>query len=80
MTLKTTKPGVDPDEFIKGAKADRQDSVSIPADEELFAKSYKTFPVKLPLALRDVAAEKAKATGLSLHDYILVAIKEKSQK
>jgi hypothetical protein len=80
MTLKTTKPGVDPDEFIKGAKADRQDSVSIPADDELFAKNYKTFPVKLPLALRDAAAEKAKVNGLSLHDYILVAIKEKTQK
>jgi len=31
------------------------------------------------LALRDAAAEKAKASGLSLHDYILVAIKEKVQ-
>jgi len=80
MTLKTTKPGVDPDEFIKGAKADRQISVSITADDELFAKNYKTFPVKLPLALRDAAAEKAKTTGLSLHDYILVAIKEKIQR
>ena len=80
MTLKTTKPGIDPDEFIKGAKADWQDRASIPADDELFAKNYKTFPVKLPLALRDAAAEKAKASGLSLHDYILVAIKEKTQK
>ena len=80
MTLKTTKPGSNPDEFIKGAKADRQDRASIPADDELFAKNYKTFPVKLPLALRDAAAEKAKVNGLSLHDYILVAIKEKTQK
>ena len=77
MTLKTTKPGVDPDEFIKGAKADRPGDVSIPTDDELFTKNYKTFPIKLPLTLRTAAAEKAKASGLSLHDYILVAIKEK---
>ena len=80
MTLKTTKPGVDPDEFIKGAKADRQISVSITADDKKKKKSYKTFPVKLPLTLRNAAAEKAKTTGLSLHDYILVAIKEKIQR
>jgi len=79
MTLKTAKPGVDPDEFIKGAKADRSGDVSIPTDDELFTKNYKTFPIKLPLKLRAAAAEKAKASGLSLHDYILVAIKEKVQ-
>jgi len=80
MALKTSKPGIDPDEFVKGAKADQHLNVSIPSDDELFAKNYKTFPLKLPLALRNIAAEKAKSAGLSLHDYILVAIKEKTQK
>lgn len=80
MTLKTSKPGVDPDEFIKGAKADRPGDVSIPTNDELFTKSYKTFPVKLPLKLRAAAADKAKESGLSLHDYILIAIKEKTQR
>jgi hypothetical protein len=80
MTLKTTKPGVNPDEFIKGAKADLQANISVSADDDLFAKNYKTFPLKLPLALRADAIEKAKIAGLTLHDYILIAVKEKNQK
>jgi predicted HicB family RNase H-like nuclease len=43
-------------------------------------KTIRPFRLSYPLTLRTAAAEKAKASGLSLHDYILVAIKEKIQR
>jgi hypothetical protein len=77
MTLKMTKPGTKPDDFIKAAKADQTPTNPDPGDD-LFKKNYKTFPLRLPLALRDTAIEKARAAGLTLHDYILLAIRDKN--
>ena len=81
MTLKTKKPNMD--EFIQGAKAEQKPAepprVAVQEDDDLLRKD-KTFLLRLPLKLWEVAKEKAAKEKVSLHDYILLAVKEKSSK
>jgi len=74
MAIKTSKPEIrsNVDEFIKGAVGD------IPVREELSVRKDKTFLLKLPFALWKQAKQKASDADLSLHDYILEAIKGKN--
>ena len=82
MVLKTSKPivNLNPDKFIEDAKAEKSAVLTPISEDDIFAKNYKTFPVKLPLTLRAAAMEKARSLGLSLHDYILLSVKEKNDK
>lgn len=82
MVLKTSKPSLNlnPDQFIEDAKAEKSAVLTPISEDDIFAKNYKTFPVKLPLTLRAAAMEKARSLGLSLHDYILLSVKEKNDK
>jgi len=82
MVLKTSKPivNLNPDKFIEDAKAEKAAALPPISEDDIFAKNYKTFPVKLPLTLRAAAMEKARSLGLSLHDYILLSVKEKNDK
>jgi hypothetical protein len=76
MALKTSKPeprlNGNIEDFIKGAAGD------IPVREELSGKKDKSFLLKLPFTDWKKAKQKAFDSDLSLHDYILQAIIEKS--
>jgi len=74
MTLKMQKPEIkeDLDAFIKGAKAEQ------PVREELAGKPDKTFLLRLPYNLWKQSKHKAGDADISLHDYIIQAIKDKN--
>ncbi|MBF0467043.1 MAG: toxin-antitoxin system HicB family antitoxin [Nitrospirae bacterium] len=73
MTLKTTKPPT-VDAFIAKAKAE-----PIEEDDDLI-KSDKSFLLRLPIKLWERAKNKAAQEHVSLHDFILLAIKDKLTK
>ena len=59
------------EEFIRSASAEH-------ANTEIDIKTRdRTFPLRIPDKLHDLAKEKAAIEKLSLHDYILTALKEK---
>jgi len=72
MALKTTKPTVD--SFIGGAKAE-----PIETEDDLI-RSDKSFLLRLPVKLWERAKTKAAQEHVSLHDFILLAIKDKLTK
>lgn len=78
------------DDFINGAKdeklnPDQDNKRSLNDDlslENILTNKPKTFPLSLPPALHKAAAEMAarQFPKISLHDFILVAIKEKIER
>ncbi|MBF0466991.1 MAG: hypothetical protein HQK96_08505 [Nitrospirae bacterium] len=79
MPIKTTKPSLDT--FIGQAKAENKPTKTEEPleDEELFRKD-KSFLLRLPMKLWERAKDQAAKERLSLHDYILLAIKEKNMR
>lgn len=69
-----TKPKT-PEEFISSAKAEEKKPEE---DIGLFAHKDKTFLIRMPLRLHELAKEKAGKERITLHDFILIAVKEKA--
>ncbi|MBF0344546.1 MAG: toxin-antitoxin system HicB family antitoxin [Nitrospirae bacterium] len=72
MTLKTTKPTVDT--FIAKAKTE-----PVEVDDDLI-KTDKSFLLRLPIKLWERAKNKAAQEQVSLHDFILLSIKDRLTK
>lgn len=71
MMIKT-KPKT-PEEFISSAKAEA-------VEDNMFVNRDKTFLLRMPIKLHEIAKDRAEVQRLSLHDFILIAIKEKATK
>lgn len=71
----------DVNDFIKRAKdttMDKQDN-NIDLSTIILSKP-KIFPITIPPMLHKLAAEEAAKQKISLHDYVLLAIKEKFER
>ncbi len=74
MPMKTKKPETE-EEFISAAKTEKVEKDLSELDFEL--RKDKTFLLRIPQKLHGLAKEKAANEKISLHDYILIALKEK---
>lgn len=78
MTMRR-KPSIDGiDTFINDSKDEKMSNNKIDISS-LLQKKPKTFPINMPPLLHEMATEAAakQFPKISLHDYILIAIKEK---
>lgn len=67
------KPIRTEEDFIKAAKADRPLSDL----DSVLEEKLKVFPLRMPRGLHRLAKERAEAERTSLHDFILITIKDK---
>ncbi len=74
MPIETKKPATE-EEFISAAKTEKVEEDLSELDFEL--RKDKTFLLRIPQKLHVLAKEKAANEKISLHDYILIALKEK---
>lgn len=78
MPLNITKPSLD--NFIGQAKAETKPAqIDKPMDDEELLRKDKSFLLRLPMKLWERARDQAAKERLSLHDYILLAIKLQSK-
>lgn len=76
------KPNRDVDDFINNAKDQNMNVLEKVDLSEILSSKHKTFPLSMPPELHKAA--KAAAANyfpkVSLHDYILLAVKEKIER
>ena len=77
MTLKTTKPGIDPDEFIKGAKADRPGDVQSLLMMSCSQKTIRPFRLSYLSHYGLLLLKKLRPPGLACTTIYLLPLKKK---
>ena len=74
LTMRDKPSHKSPDEFISSSKDTKTSAIDL---LEFEIRKDKTFLLRIPPKLHELAKKKAEESKIPLHDYIILAIKEK---